>query len=60
MPVILDPDAFASWVDPAEKDTERLAGLLKPYPPGPLQAYPVSMLVNNPANDSPACLQRIA
>jgi putative SOS response-associated peptidase YedK len=60
MPVILDPDAFASWVDPAEKDTERLAGLLKPYPSGPLQAYPVSMLVNNPANDSPACLQRIA
>jgi len=59
MPVILDPDVFAPWIDPAEKDTERLAGLLRPYPPGPLQAYPVSFFVNNPANDTPACRERM-
>jgi putative SOS response-associated peptidase YedK len=60
MPVILDPDDFAHWIDPGERDTGRLAGLLKPYPAGPLHAYPVSLLVNNPANDSPACVTRLA
>src|SRR5512136_217712 len=55
MPVILDPGDFALWIDPKEKDTERLVGLLRPYPPEPLLAYPVSLLVNNPANDTPAC-----
>jgi putative SOS response-associated peptidase YedK len=60
MPVILDPPDFSAWIDPAENDTQRLAGLLKPYPAGPLHAYPVGLLVNNPANDSPACVQRLA
>jgi putative SOS response-associated peptidase YedK len=60
MPVILDPDDFARWIDPADDDTERLAGLLKPYPAEPLRAYPVSLLVNNPGNDSPACVTRLA
>jgi putative SOS response-associated peptidase YedK len=59
MPVILDPEDFALWIDPAEKDTERLVGLLRPYQPGPLQAYPVSLLVNNPANDTPACRENL-
>ena len=59
MPVIMDPDHFALWIDPSQKDTDRLAGLLRPYPPGPLQAYPVSLLVNSPANDTPACRERL-
>jgi putative SOS response-associated peptidase YedK len=59
MPVIVDPDDFALWIDPSQKDTDRLAGLLRPYPPGSLQAYPVSLLVNSPANDTAACRERL-
>jgi len=59
MPVILDPVDFALWIDPGEKDTDRLAALLKPYAAEPLEAYPVSLLVNSPANDTPACRERL-
>jgi putative SOS response-associated peptidase YedK len=34
---------------------DRLLPLLAPYPPEEMIAYPVSSLVNNPADDSPAC-----
>ncbi len=60
MPVILEPDQFALWLDPTVTDPARVAGLLHPYPSGALEAYPVGLLVNNPANDSPACLDRLA
>ena len=60
MPVILDREEFALWLDPKVTDTRRVAGLLRPYAPDLLEAYPVSLLVNNPANDSPACTARIA
>ena len=59
MPVILDPGDFALWIDPGTKDSDRLAGLLRPYPPEALQAYPVGFFVNNPANDTPACRERL-
>jgi putative SOS response-associated peptidase YedK len=31
--------------------------LLKPYPADEMGAYDVSMLVNDPRNDSPACIE---
>lgn len=37
---------------------DRLLLLLAPYPPEDMTAYPVSPIVNNPANDSPACQLR--
>ena len=58
MPVILHPDAFTPWLEPALHDAEQLAALLAPCPPGHVTAYPVSILVNIPANDSPACIER--
>jgi putative SOS response-associated peptidase YedK len=30
--------------------------LLKPYPPGEMEGYDVSLLVSNPRNDSPECI----
>lgn len=59
MPVILNPDDFALWINPSVSETDRLTGLLGPYPSEPLQAYPVSLLVNNPASDTPACRERL-
>ena len=56
MPVILEPDTYDLWLDPSEQSPTRLDGLLKPYPPEEMMAYPVSRLVNRPSNDSPDCI----
>jgi len=56
MPVILDPDAYALWLDPATQEGDRLQPLLRPYPPEAMTAYPVSPRVNNPLNDTPECI----
>jgi len=56
MPAILPPDDYQSWLDPNEKQADELLGLIKPYPAQEMQAYPVSTLVNRPANDSPDCI----
>lgn len=51
MPVILPPDAYAQWLDPAARTPDSLQPLLKPFPAGEMAAYPVSTLVNDPKND---------
>lgn len=55
MPVILDPGQYITWLDPATK-MEDLRSLLQPYPADPMQAYPVSQIVNSPTHDTPDCL----
>jgi putative SOS response-associated peptidase YedK len=54
MPVILDPADYDLWLDPAVSDRERLQPLLHPEG-GELVRWPVSKLVNSPANDRPEC-----
>lgn len=56
MPVILDPADYDLWLDPKVQDVERLQALMAPAPVEGWEAVPVSRAVNNPANDSPACL----
>ena len=58
MPVLLDPEAFATWLDPENQDREALKGMLWPYPSDALQAVPVSRRVNNPRNDDPGLVER--
>lgn len=55
MPVILAATDYDLWLDVRSRDVDRLLPLLTPYPPEAMTAYPVSPLVNNPANDLPAC-----
>jgi putative SOS response-associated peptidase YedK len=55
MPVILQSETHHPWLDPDLKDSAALFSLLTPYPSEPMEAFPVSRLVNNPANDSPGC-----
>lgn len=57
MPVILDPEDFDRWLDPAPHDPGSLDGLLRPYDAEAMTAYPVSTLVNNPLNDDPGCIE---
>lgn len=57
MAVILDPPDYELWLSPDELPPSALMPLLKPYPPENMRYYPVSPLVNNVRNDSPACIK---
>ena len=57
MPVILDPKQYNEWLESSLHSTEQLKALLKPFPPKEMEAYPISLLVNNPRHDSPLCIQ---
>jgi putative SOS response-associated peptidase YedK len=57
MPVILAPENYDLWLDPSLHDVERLQPLLRPYPAQEMTAFPVSTRVNNPANDTPDCIE---
>jgi len=59
MPVILPRNAYAQWLDPAPQAPEHLQPLLLPYPAIEMSAYPVSILVNSPANDRPEIVARV-
>jgi putative SOS response-associated peptidase YedK len=56
MPVIIPSSDYTQWLDPNEVKPEKLQGLLKPYEPAGMEAYPVSKLVNSPENDVEGCL----
>jgi putative SOS response-associated peptidase YedK len=56
MAVILDPADYDLWLDPAIQEIERLQPLLRAYPAEAMTAYPVSTVVNSPANDTPECI----
>lgn len=59
MPVILPSAEYDLWLEPGEIDPRRLQPLLRAYPAEEMTAYPVSTLVNNPANDLPACIEPV-
>ncbi|MEO1389867.1 MAG: SOS response-associated peptidase [Cyanobacteria bacterium J06634_6] len=60
MPVILHPADYDLWLDPKEQSRERLQPLLRPYEDDAMQAYPVSTAVNNPRNETAACVEPAA
>lgn len=53
MPVVLAPDSWDRWLDPANDDLAVIQGLLVPAPPADFEVFPVSTLVNNVANEGP-------
>ncbi len=53
MLVILPPEAWDTWLDPTNDDTEALAKLLVPAPADLLVARPVSTAVNSTGYDGP-------
>ena len=53
MPVILHPRDYAKWLNPSPQTPDQLKPLLKPFAADLMDAYPVSTLVNTPANDRP-------
>ena len=59
MPAILDPVDYDTWLDPAIQHPPDVLPLLVPFEAEKMDAYPVSTVVNSPANDVPDCLKRI-
>ncbi len=55
MPVILMPEDYDRWLDPAS-EPEALLRLLRPYDPALMKAYEVSRLVNSVRNDVEDCI----
>jgi len=59
MPVILAPDAYQLWLDPALQQPGQLEDLLVPYPADEMTAQPVSTYVHSPAGEGPKCIQPV-
>jgi putative SOS response-associated peptidase YedK len=57
MPVILKPADYDLWLDPEVQDPKVLEPLLRPYPSGEMEVYPVSRLVNDPRHEDPKCVE---
>ncbi|AXG80164.1 SOS response-associated peptidase [Streptomyces paludis] len=60
MPLMLTPDRWDAWLDPAHSDPEELRHLLVPPPPGLMRAYPVATAVSNVRNNGPELLTELA
>jgi putative SOS response-associated peptidase YedK len=58
MPAILPREDYPRWLAKEEQPPEKMAELLGPYPAEEMEAYPVSRLVNRPANDVADCIKR--
>ena len=56
MPVILPESTYPTWLDTNTIDSTTQRSLLQPYEAEGMEAYPVSLMVNNPRNDHPECL----
>jgi len=58
MPVIVAPEEYGRWLDPAVQEPGAVQPLLCPYPSEPMEAYAVTTVVNSPARDDERCLER--
>ena len=58
MPAMLSNDDAQKWLA-IDGEIAPAILLLKPYPPGEMEGYDVSPLVNNPRNDLPECIRPI-
>ena len=56
MPVMLNDEDALKWLA-YDGEISHALSLLKPYPAGEMEGYEVSRLVNDPRNDSPACIE---
>jgi putative SOS response-associated peptidase YedK len=55
MPVILSPDDYDLWLDPAFRNMASVSEMLKPFDASQMKRYPVSTRVNQVQNDDADC-----
>ncbi len=59
MPVILDPDDEALWLDPGPIAPIKILPCLRPFPSERMEAIPVSSLVSSPDNEGPELIEPV-
>ncbi|MFZ5753580.1 MAG: SOS response-associated peptidase [Bacillota bacterium] len=59
MPVIIPPERWETWLNPQIHDFSLLQSYLEPYPAQEMSLYPVSTLVNSPANNDPQLIEPV-
>ncbi len=59
MPMVIPPDSWADWLDPANTDVADLRALLAPAMASGLATYPVSTEVNSVRNNGPQLVEQI-
>jgi putative SOS response-associated peptidase YedK len=59
MPMVIQPDRWQDWLDPAASDPADLLALLAPAASSGLTSYPVSTVVNSVRNNGPELIQRV-
>lgn len=59
MPVILDPEHYAAWLDPREQSPAAVLPLLRSHRCDALRYHPVSYRVNDVAFDDAACVEAV-
>jgi len=57
MPVILEPQDYAAWLDPTVEDAARVQPLCRSLDAAKMQHWPVSQRVNGPKRDEPECIR---
>lgn len=60
MPVILRPDDYGLWLDPATSPDLASRAIAKPLPADDMETWPVGAMVNKPSCDNPDCLVPIS
>lgn len=60
MPVIIQPEDYETWLNPAVENLEVLQSLMEPVDSSLLHAFPVSRHVNRPANDDASCIEPVS
>ena len=60
MPVVLESEVLAEWLDPSNRDKPELESLLVPSPAGTLVHRPVGREVGNVRNDGPELIEPLA
>ncbi len=58
MPVIIPPVRYRAWLDPHSAEPA-VTELLQPYPSDEMEAWPISLRVNNPRADDAGVLDRV-
>ncbi len=59
MPVILDPDDEALWLDPGCVAPVKVLPCLRPFPSERMEVIPVSTLMSSPSNDGPQLIEAV-
>lgn len=57
MPLMVESERWADWLDPRPREKSDLLELLIPAAPGRLEAYPVSAAVGNVRNNGPELIE---